>query len=57
MLSGVLVRVAIGKGVWKFILPFTLLSGASVEAVTSVRYHYIRLGEWLMCRPSTFSPL
>ena len=44
MLSGVAVRGAVGKGVWKFVLPFTLLVGATVEAVTSVsptpRYSY-----------------
>jgi hypothetical protein len=39
MLSGVLVRGIVGKGVWKFFIPFTLLVGASVEAVTSVCLH------------------
>lgn len=54
MLSGVAVRGAIGKGVWKFVLPFTLLVGASVEAVTSV-CHPSSLMVWLTSRPSTSS--
>jgi hypothetical protein len=37
MLTGVAVRGVIGKGVYKYVLPFLLLVMGLVEAVTSVR--------------------
>jgi ABC-type transport system involved in cytochrome bd biosynthesis fused ATPase/permease subunit len=37
MLTGVAVRGVVGKGVYKYVLPFLLLVMGLVEAVTSVR--------------------